>query len=111
MMCQATNEPEYDRYECDALVFGSLIKGLKRLRIWPTIRSSEDYQGSVSELIKGLHSLHCFVLDGRNTIYPEHASCLFTLKLHSEIKRIKDTGVPSGVHESHREHMKQQALK
>ena len=100
-----------ERKECDTLVFGSLVKGLKSLGIWPTILTSEDYHGSVSELIKGLHSLHCFVLDGRTARYPQHGNCKFTQKLHSEITRIKEHVVPSGVHDSHREHMNRQAEK
>ena len=108
-MCRA----EYleDRNECDTLVFGSLIKGLKGLGIWPTILTSGDYHGSVSELIEGLYSLHCFVLDERTNRYTQHGYCKFTQRLNSEIKRIKKHVVPSGVHDSHREHMNQQAEK
>ena len=100
-----------ERKECDTLVFGSLIKGFKRLGIWPTILTSGNYHGSFSELSEGLCSLHCFVLDERANRSKQHKYCKFTLKLQMEVTRIQDTVMPSGVHESHREHMKEQALK
>ena len=109
LVCRAGNIE--DRKECDALVFGSLIKGLKGLGVWPTILSSEDYHGSVSGLMKGLYSLHCFVLDERINSYTQHGYCNFKWKLHSEIARIKEDVVPPGVHDSHKEHMNQQAQK
>lgn len=110
-MCQATKESKDERKECDTLVFGSLVRGLTGLGIWPTIHTSENYHGSVSELIKGLYSLHCFVLDERIKGYTPHTGCKFTRRLELEIERIKLDVIPSGVHDSHREHMKQQALK
>ena len=87
------------------------MKGLRGLGIWPMILTSDDYHGSVSELIKGLLSLHCFVLDERTDRHTPHVHCKFTQKLHSEITRIKEDVVPPGVHDSHREHMIQQAQK
>lgn len=110
-MCQATEEHDYDRKVCDTLVFGSLIKGLKGLRIWPAILTSGDYHGSVLGLRKDLSSLHCFALDETRDSDTPHKYCKFNWRLDLEITRIKDTVVPSGVHDSHREHMKQQALK
>ena len=109
MVCEAGNTG--DRKECDALVFGSLIKGLRGLGIWPLILASEDYHGSVSELIESLYSLDCFVLDERVKRYTPHTGCKFTQRLELEIERIKMDVVPSGVHDSHREHMNQQAQK
>ena len=108
-MCE--NGQLEEREECDTLVFGSLIKGFKGLGIWPTILTSGNYHGSVSELSKGLCSLHCFVLDERTDGYTQHKYCKFTLKLRMEVTRIQNTVMPSGVHDSHREHMKEQALK
>ena len=87
------------------------MKGLKSLGIWPTILTSGEYHGSVSMLIKGLRSLHCFALEERNNRETPHKGCKFTPRLDSEIKRIEESIVPSGVHDSHREHMKQQARK
>ncbi len=87
------------------------MKGLKSLGIWPTILTAGDYYGSVSILTKGLRSLHCFALGARSSSDTPHKDCKFTQRLDSEIKRIEESIVPSGVHDSHREHMKQQAQK
>ena len=111
LVCRASGPWEHTRKECDALVFGSLIKGLKDLGIWPTTHTPGDYHGSVSALIKGLSSLHCYVLEKRSYSSTLHMGCKFTEKLELEIERIKIDVVPSGVHDSHREHMKQQAEK
>lgn len=103
--------PEDARRECDTLVLGSLVRGLKGLRIWPTIFPSGKYLGSVRGLIKGLRSLHCFALGEKSSSSTTHKNCKFTQRLDSEIKRIEESVVLSGVHDSHREHMKQQAQK
>ena len=110
-MCHATRECQKDRKECDTLVCRSLIRGLKGLGIWPAILTSGNYHGSVLGLIKGLHSLHCFELNKRDDSNTPHEYCKFNWRLNSEITRIKENVVPSGVHDSHREHMNQQAQK
>ena len=103
---------EVVRRECDTLVFGSLVKGMKGLGIWPTILTSEDYHGSISELNKGLRSLHCFTLQAKSSSSDTpHLSCSFMHSLNSEINRIEESIMPSGVDDSHREHMRQQAQK
>ena len=118
-MCQAKDHRSYYddsrvtedvRRECDTLVFGSLVKGLKGLGIWPTTLPFEDYHGSVQDLVKSLRSLHCFAL-GEREGSDKHDGCKFTKRLDSEIKRIEQSTVALGVHDSHREHMKQQAQK
>ena len=73
LVCQAKDYKKYDygvchdhvRRKCDTLIFGSLVKGMKGLGISPTTLPSEDYLGSVSELIKNLRSLYCFALGER----------------------------------------------
>lgn len=88
------------------------MKGLMGLGIWPTTLP-EDYSGSVRDLIKNLRSLHCFALGERERGKPDtpHKDCKFTQRLDSEITRIEKSTVALGVHDSHREHMKQQAQK
>ncbi|KAK0516482.1 hypothetical protein JMJ35_001085 [Cladonia borealis] len=103
--------PECVRKECDTLVFGSLVKGMKGLGIWPTILTSGDYHGSISELMKGLRSLPCFMLAAKNQSSRAHTCCSFMPRLDLEIKRIEESIMPSGVDDSHREHMRQQAQK
>ena len=119
LLCRAVEDPKYGnaffpddvRRECDALVFGSLVLGLRRLGIWPQVRSSNDYHGSVSALVAGLRTMHCFALDERDNDTTEHRVCKFTLKLQQELDRIEKNILPLGVHESHIEHMKEQARK
>ena len=99
------------RRECDTLVLGSLVRGLKGLGIWPTILPSGEYLGSVDGLIKNLRSLHCFALGEKSSSDTAHKGCKFTQKLDSEIKPFEQYIMISGVHDSHREHMEQQAQK
>ena len=87
------------------------MKGLKGLGVWPTVLPSGEYLGSVQGLIKGLRSLHCFALGEKTTANAPHNGCKFTQRLDSEIKRIENSVMLSGVHASHREHMEQQAQK
>ena len=119
LVCQGKEHTGYSwqivsedaRRECDTLVLGSLVRGLKGLGIWPTILPSGEYLGSVRGLIKGLRSLHCFALGEKSSKSKIHKDCKFTQNLDSEIKRIEESVMLSGVHNSHREHMKQQAQK
>ena len=117
LVCQA-KERYYNRIyredvrrECDTLVLGSLVKGLKGLGIWPTILPSGEYLGSVQGLIQNLRSLHCFALGEKDDSDTPHKGCKFTQRLDSNIKWIENSVMPSGVHDSHREHMEQQAQK
>ena len=87
------------------------MKGLKGLGIWPTVLPSGEYRGSVQRLIQDLRSLHCFALGEKANSKTPHKGCKFTTRLDLEIKRIEGSGMLSGVHDSHREHMKQQAQK
>jgi hypothetical protein len=98
-----------ERNECDTLVFGSLVKGLMKLGIWPGRLSPSEVHGSVLELMENLRSLHCFALKGRGKSPGSHADCIFTIKLTAEIAEIESNIMPTEVDDSHREHIKEQA--
>ena len=87
------------------------MKGFKGLGIWPMILPSGEYLGSVRELIKDLRSLHCFALGEKGDPNTPHKGCKFTQGLDLEIKRIEESAMLSGVHDSHREHMRCQLVK
>ena len=87
------------------------MKGLTGLGIWPTILPSGEYLGSVHRLIHDLRSLHCFALREESSSDAAHDGCKFTQKLDSQIKSFEDYIMISGVHNSHRRHMEQQAQK
>lgn len=97
------------RKECDTLVFGSIIKGLQNLDIWPGPTTPSDIDKSVSILTTDIRSLHCFAL-GENT-NTKHTKCKFTTTLSSAMDIIMRDIMPSGVDESHKRHMEEQALK
>lgn len=96
------------RKECDALVLGSLIKGLNSLGLHPIPTTSDAVRSSVSVLFKELLCLDCFVVANRNSSGSSHTECKFTTQLTAEIEQI---AMPSGVDDSHWKHMKEQTKK
>ena len=103
-------DPE-ERKECDTLVFGSVVKGLRKLGIWPGPLSPSEVHGCVLELMEGLRHLHCFELGGKGGSRRSHTACISTIKLAAEIANIESNVMPAGVDDSHREHIKEQAQK
>ena len=102
---------ENARRKCDTLVYRSLVKGLMKLSIWPgPITPSRVYK-SMSSLMQNLRSAHCFALGGGRGGGKSHAYCRFTINLAVEIDCIEKHIRPTGVDDSHREHIKEQAQK
>lgn len=93
------------RRKCDALVLGSLIKGLQSLKIWPVPVSPNDVHKSVKDVTKELRSLDCFALDDN------HGYCLFTQRLDEQIRSIEEGSMPCGIDDYHLKHIEDQAAK
>lgn len=110
MLCRAPAHflSQEIRGQCDTLVYGYLIKGLKRLSLWPGPNSPRDVQKSLTDLIHGLRSMTCYQLQ---TIgYAHHTSCGLKNNLDAEIKSV-ELNVPSGIDDPLRTHMEEQAKK
>lgn len=96
------------REQCDTLVYGYLIKGLKRLSLWPGPVSPRDVQKSLTDLIHGLRSMTCFQLQTNGYTY--HTDCVFMYDLQAKINSV-ELNVPSGIDDPLRTHMEEQAKK
>ena len=83
------------------------MKGLKRIGFWPGPVSLDEVHSSVSGVIEKLLSLTCFELGNDDT----HSNCKYTYKLAAAVVQINKGVMPSGVDESHRRHMEEQARK
>jgi hypothetical protein len=97
--------------ECDTLVLGSLIKGLKGLGLWPVPATPDEVNTSVMAVLDGLLSLHCFALADKSGSESSHEGCKFTTSLNASIQIIKEGVIAWGVDESHRKHMRAQGKK
>lgn len=92
------------RKECDAIVYGSLLRGLQELDLWPR-KPADTIKISVNELASQLQSLY-------NYVYPRsgHDSCNLAFRLRDQIASTLSS-VPNPVLASHRRHMRIQARK
>ncbi len=94
--------------KCDTLVYGCLIKGLKRLGLWPGPIFPSDVHKSLAQLTKELRSMTCFVLE--KTGRTAHDKCGFQKRLGGQIDSI-ELDIPSGIDDPLRKHMEEQAKK
>lgn len=101
--------------ECESLVYGCLIKGLKSLKLFPKRATVSEVESSVVALADKLRSLKCFAYPGdrKDPYYgyqgngTSHSSCGFTLAFADQIKTIGGEE-PSGVLEEHLTHINEQ---
>ena len=93
--------------QCDTLMYGYLIKGLKTLGIWPNPVSPSDMHKSVTHLVNDLRSMECRALEGD---IGYHADCVITRELYQSISLI-ESDIPSGIDDPLRKHMEEQAKK
>ena len=107
MLCQANLLHGAGR-QCDTLVYGCLIKGLKKLRLWPGPISPGDVHVSLTQLVGYLNSMTCLVLDGNRE--NAHARCVFTRNLRAKIDSI-ELDISSATDVPLRKHMDEQAKK
>lgn len=104
--------------ECDSLVYGCLIKGLRSLELLPKRLKASQVQLSVKEFADDLRSLKCFMYPGSGKHYNSnhggyyetisHSNCAFTLAFENQIGGIIGQTDPSGVLEVHLTHIKEQ---
>ena len=96
-----------EKKQCDALMLGYLIKGLKALSLWPLPATPDEVHSSVDQLFTGLRSFECTMLNS------DHRECMFVNTFGKSIDRIEKYLMPSGigVDDSHRRHMKEQSKK
>ena len=108
--------------ECDSLVYGCLIKGLRSLNLYPKRAEVSEVKQSVVAFDDSLRSLTCLVLPrglkrSHDSMYASykaydsynedvhHSNCSFTLAFAKEISSIIDRKEPSGVLEAHLAHI------
>ena len=96
------------RRQCDTMVLGSLIKSLKKAKVWNGPLAPEDVHISIADLCEKLRSLSCLVLGRKES---NHANCRFNKRIEDEVKRIEWNVLPSGVDSAHLKHMEHQARK
>ena len=97
------------RAECDSLVYGCLIKGLRSLNLSPKRAEVSEVGASVKAFADSLRSLACFVLPHSANRAASHINCKFTLTFANQIKSIVDQKEPSGVLGTHLAHINEQS--
>ena len=104
--------------ECDALVYGCLIKGLQSLDLFPKRATASEIELSVVAFADELRSLTCFAypssyrFDSFNGYYSadpvSHSDCGFTVAFANQIRAVIGQKEPSGVLEAHLAHIDEQ---
>ncbi len=104
-LCRA----QKDREECDTYVLGSMIRGLRSLALLPSpIKVSSMNHYSVATFTGKLLAFECgfYASDSKN-----HYDCKYTIHFHKKVKIRNATTKPSGLLDSHRQHIEEQAKK
>ncbi|KAF8855126.1 hypothetical protein BDZ45DRAFT_805227 [Acephala macrosclerotiorum] len=104
---------KHGRKACDALAYGSLVRGLQIAGLWPR-KKPEEIHISIDQLASTLESLEIFVLPGADSSYDYgysktnryHDSC----SVHNFIEQVRPalSGIQFPVPDSHRRHMEAQ---
>ena len=89
-------------------MYGCLIKGLKRLGLWPGPISPSDVDKSLAQLTAELRSMTCYALESNGET--THVGCGFQYRLGEQISSI-ELYIPSGIDDPLRKHMEEQAKK
>lgn len=100
--------------ECDSLVYGCLIRGLRSLELFPEHAKAWQIEWSVTAFADKLHALRCFAYPYNYSGHhnnQSHSSCSFTLAFADQIEAILDQKEPSGVLEAHLTHIGEQKKK
>lgn len=101
--------------ECDTIVYGSLVRGLEPMGIWPSISTSSNIRMSASDVMRRLKSIHCYNFRESPPFFFDHSKCGFTAELEKEVDRIVEHVLPLAmdvaIDESYRKHMEEQARK
>ena len=107
------------RGECDSLVYGCLIKGLRSLNLSPKRAEVSEVEASVKVFADKLRSLTCYMFPRERGSYDQyygsykqdvyHDNCSFTLAFAKQIDNIIDRKEPSGVLEAHLAHIQEQS--
>lgn len=93
--------------ECDAMVYGTLLRGLQELDLWPR-KPADIIKISVHKLALQLQSLVIFVYPAND--FSDHFSCNFVNSFKDRIA-LKLRSIHNAVLASHRRHMRIQARK
>lgn len=97
----------YFSRECDAMVYGSLLRGLQEFDLWPR-KSADTIKISVDALALQLQSLGIFVYPADD--FSDHFSCNLVNSLRDRVASTLSS-IPNPVLTSHRRHMQIQARK
>ena len=99
--------------ECDTIVYGSLAKGLQRLKIWPgdpRVGASSMTTKTVRELYRDLKEIRNYVWPGNGYSSDYHSGCGFTNRLHEAVDRVHQD-MSKQILESTRKHLDTQGTK
>lgn len=98
---------QYFRKECDAMVYGSLLKSLQELDLWPR-KSADNIKMSVDLLASRIESLGIYVYPMND--FSDHFNCNLVPRFRDRIPSLL-ASIPNPVLASHRRHMRIQAKK
>lgn len=121
-ICQAerpplgNNYPAYLRFtrqyreQCDTSMFGTLIKGLMGIGLFPLPANTSNIFMSVSSMVYKLSTIDCPALADRENAPSSHEKCKFGRTLCLNVDRLLEL-MPSAVCTSHRKHIEEQSKK
>lgn len=89
---------------CDVIVFGSLIKGLQALDMWPLPSDAASIHTSIDQFSRTLKAITCYNYSS------DHQFCGFASEMESSVNGVVQ-GMPSAVLPHHVKHMEEQRKK
>lgn len=101
--------------ECDTIVYGSLVRGLEPIGIWPSAVTSSNTRMSALGMMSSLQRIRCYALREPQNIGFNHSVCDINTELEMGVSRVMEHFLPLAmdvaIDESYRKHMEEQARK
>lgn len=98
------------REQCDTLMFGSLIKALMGIGLFPLPANASEIFMSVSTMASKLSTIDGYALADRENERSSHENCKFGSALCHDVDRLLDT-MPSALRNSHRKNFEEKSKK
>ena len=98
-----------DRRDCNAMVLGSLLQGLKVASFWP-IPNASNVSSPIGSIEARLMIMRCGIKLDRGSTKSSHKACGFKLRLHLALIKIIEYA-PCGILDCHIKHMEEHKKK
>jgi hypothetical protein len=106
-----------DVHHCHSIMFGSLVLGLQKLKLWPGRKSPSEIFSSLQEIEHGLKGITILLYpattvnrNGFQSVPVDHSPCLFTKELNDRVDSVLNN-TATMVQDFHMRHLEAQRSK